>query len=72
MKTLATSMLLSVLFLSAGALAGGNRHNPAPQAAAVKNTPAFTNVTTVGKNRVWPPAGQISMEPCSIRRCIDA
>jgi hypothetical protein len=69
MKTLTTSMLLSVIFLSAGAFAGSNRDAvpaPAPAAAAVAS-----NVTIVAKNGIWPPAAQVSMEPCKIRRCLD-
>ena len=67
MKTLTTSILLSVMFLSAGAFAGSN--HPASTGAALPATPV-ENVTVVNKNQVWPPAGQISMDPCSIRRCI--
>ena len=67
MKTLATSMLLSVIFLSAGAFAGAQREVHVPHVAAAS---VHDNVTTVGKNRLWPPAGQISMEPCKLRRCI--
>ncbi len=66
MKTLTTSLILSVMFLSAGAFAGSThavlKAQPAPQAE---------NVTVILKNGVWPPAGQISVEPCSYRRCID-
>lgn len=68
MKTLASSMLLSVIFLSAGAFAGADREVREPQVAAAK---VHHNVTTMGKNRIWPPAGQISMEPCNLRRCIE-
>ncbi|MFN4143628.1 hypothetical protein [Aestuariivirga sp.] len=67
MKTLTTSMILSVLFLSAGAFAGATRHAP----HTVVTPLAIENVTVVAKNQVWPPAGQISMEPCNVRRCID-
>jgi hypothetical protein len=28
-------------------------------------------VTVLAKNGVWPPAAQVSMEPCKIRRCLD-
>lgn len=66
MKTLTTSLILSVMFLSAGAFAGSThailKAEPAPQAE---------NVTVILKNGVWPPVGQISVEPCSYRRCID-
>jgi hypothetical protein len=67
MKTLTTSMLLSVIFLSAGAFAGpGPAKHVAPAAPAQAG-----NVTVVSKNGVWPPASQVTMEPCSIRRCLD-
>ena len=67
MKTLTISMILSVAFLSAGAIAGAER--TAPQHAASVSVKAG-NVTVVNKNRAWPPAGHISVEPCSLRRCI--
>ena len=65
MKTLTTSIILSVMFLSAGAFAGSN-HAGQPVMASAAN-PA--NVTVVTKNAAWPPAGQISVEPCSRTRC---
>ncbi|PZF78356.1 hypothetical protein DK847_00595 [Aestuariivirga litoralis] len=66
MKTLTTSIVLSVMFLSAGAFAGSSRGvHPAVMPAA---SPA--NVTIVTKNAAWPPVGQISVEPCSRARCI--
>jgi hypothetical protein len=67
MKTLTTSMLLSVIFLSAGAFAGPGQDTlraPAVPAAA-------KSVTVIAKNAVWPPAAQVSVEPCKIRRCLD-
>lgn len=67
MKTLTTSIILSVMFLSAGAFAGSSRGvHPAIVAAADPS-----NVTVVTKNAAWPPAGRISVEPCSRARCID-
>lgn len=68
MKTLTTSIILSVMFLSAGAFAGSSRdlHPAAIRAAAQTD-----NVTIVTKNAAWPPAGQISVEPCSHTRCYD-
>jgi hypothetical protein len=67
MKTLTTSMLLSVIFLSAGAFAGPDHDTlRAPAAPA-----ASENVTVIAKTGVWPPAAQVSMEPCKIRRCLD-
>jgi hypothetical protein len=65
MKTLTTSIILSVMFLSAGAFAGSSRGvHPVTLTAS---TPG--NVTVVTKNAAWPPAGQISVEPCSHTRC---
>ena len=65
MKTLTTSIILSAMFLSAGAFAGSNRG--VHSATASEANPA--NVTVVAKNAAWPPAGQISVEPCSRARC---
>ena len=65
MKTLTTSIILSVMFLSAGAFASSN-HGAQPVTVSQEN-PA--NVTVVSKNAAWPPAGQISVEPCSRARC---
>ncbi|MCA3574278.1 MAG: hypothetical protein IOC86_10200, partial [Aestuariivirga sp.] len=56
MKTLTTTVLLSVMFLSAGAFASGNRGvGPLP---AVQSKPE--NVTVVPKTSAWPPVGNIS------------
>lgn len=65
MKTLTTSLILSVMFLSAGAFAGASR----TVTATVVANPA--NITVIEKNQAWPLAGQISVEPCSANRCID-
>lgn len=65
MKTLTTSIILSVMFLSAGAFAGSN-HGAQPIIISAAN-PA--NVTVITKNAAWPPVGQISVEPCSRTRC---
>lgn len=69
MKTLTTTMLLSVMFLSAGAFAGGSNKQlvVAHPEASVK----IENVTVILKNQAWPLAGQISVDPCNVRRCID-
>jgi len=66
MKTLTTSIILSVMFLSAGAFAGSNRGVQPVITATAANT---TNITVISKNAAWPPAGQISVEPCSRTRC---
>ena len=65
MKTLTTSLILSVMFLSAGAFAGASR---TVTATVVANP---THITVIEKNQAWPLAGQISVEPCSANRCID-
>lgn len=66
MKTLTMSTILSVMFLSAGAFAGGGHDAPRITSAS------GANITVVHKTSAWPPAGQISVEPCRLRRCIDA
>lgn len=67
MKTLMMSMILSVAFLSAGAIAGADRatlhHAATVQAKA-------GNVTVINKNGAWPLAGHVSVAPCNLRRCI--
>ena len=65
MKTLTTSLILSILFLSAGAFAGAEQQVTAEYVA----DPA--NVTVIEKNQAWPLPGRISVEPCSYQRCID-
>ena len=52
MKTLTTSIILSVMFLSAGAFAGSR--NDAHIVTAPAANPA--NVTVITKNAAWPPA----------------
>jgi len=68
MKTLTTSIILSVMFLSAGAFAGAHRGS---EHVAVVATGAPANVTVIPKNAAWPPAGNITVEPCSRNRCMD-
>ena len=65
MKTLTTSLILSVMFLSAGAFAGASHNAPAKIVAE----PA--NITVIEKNQAWPLPGRISVDPCSCNRCID-
>jgi hypothetical protein len=66
MKTLTASLILSVMFLSAGAFAG-NSHRAVQKDVA----PKVENVTVILKNQAWPAAGQISVDPCNLNRCID-
>ncbi len=65
MKTLTTSLILSVMFLSAGAFAGASSHAPATAVA----DPA--NITVIEKNQAWPLPGRITVDPCNASRCID-
>ena len=65
MKTLTTSLILSVMFLSAGAFAGASSSVP----ATIVANPA--NITVIEKNQAWPLPGRITVEPCSASRCID-
>lgn len=65
MKTLTATAILSIAFLSAGAFAGAN---DAPEASVSSSA---ENMTIVIKNQAWPPVGQITVDPCSLSRCID-
>lgn len=66
MKTVLATATLTIMFLSAGAFAGNDT-----QIAPVANS-QITNVTVISKNGQWPVKGQISLDACSIRRCMDA
>ena len=66
MKTVIATATLAVMFLSAGAFAG-NDTQTAPVAKS-----QITNVTVISKNGQWPVKGQISLDACSVRRCLDA
>jgi hypothetical protein len=66
MKTLLATATLTIMFLSAGAFAGNNT-----QTAPVAKS-RITNVTVITKNGQWPVKGQISLDACSVRRCLDA
>lgn len=65
MKTLSTTVLLSIMFLSAGAFAGVN-HKVNPTVTA-----KGPNITIAVKNQTWPVAGRITVDPCNANRCID-
>ena len=66
MKTVIATATLTIMFLSAGAFAG-NDTQTAPVAKL-----QITNVTVIAKNGQWPVKGQISLDACSVRRCLDA
>ena len=66
MKTLLATATLTIMFLSAGAFAGNDT-----QTAQVAKF-QITNVTVIAKNGQWPVKGQISLDACSVRRCLDA
>ena len=55
MKTLTATMILSVMFLSAGAFAGASHNGQSQLTGQAK----VENVTVILKNQAWPPAGQI-------------
>ena len=63
MKTVTAA--LTILFLSAGAFAGDG--HPMVRPLRVENA----NVTIVAKNQPWPRAGAITVEPCTMARCVD-
>ncbi len=61
MKTLIATATLTILFLSAGALAG------------IDARPiAKTNVTVIMKNSLMPVLTKTKTDPCALRRCMDA
>ena len=66
MKTVLATATLTIMFLSAGAFAG-NDTQTTPLAKS-----QITNVTVIAKNGQWPVKGQISLDACSVRRCLDA
>jgi len=66
MKTVLATATLTIMFLSAGAFAG-NDTRTAPVAES-----QVANVTVIAKNGQWPVKGQISLDACSVRRCLDA
>jgi hypothetical protein len=63
MKSLIATTALTLMFLSAGAVASIGHNHP-----AMRN-PAVFNVTVVFKNQQWPAAGVTSLEACSGPRC---
>ena len=65
MRTATATAALTILFLSAGAFARDSRLMPS--AAAVQNA----NVTVINKNQSWPVKNLITVEACSVSRCID-
>ena len=65
MKTLTTSLILSVMFLSAGAFAGASHNVP----VSIVAEPA--NVTVIEKNQAWPLVGPLVVEACETEDCSD-
>jgi hypothetical protein len=65
MKTAIATVLMTVLFLSAGAFANVNHDSPPP--ALTHND----NVTVIEKNDVWPPVAQFRVMSCNETRCFD-
>ncbi len=66
MKTVLVTATLTIMFLSAGAFAGNDTHT-----TPVAKSQIF-NVTVIAKNGQWPVKGQMSLDACSVRRCLDA
>ena len=64
MNTLIASVFLAAALLSAGAFAN-DTSSQLPDAR-------LTNVTVITKNQAWPVKTQMTVEPCRIRRCVDA
>lgn len=72
MKTMTTSILLSVMFLSAGAFAGASHTtHSTPAIKAPAAAWKAENVTVVDKTSAWPLPGHVSVEPCKQRRCVE-
>ena len=70
MHTRIATATLTVMFLSAGAFAGGTHgHSPRHQQAATLAQPI--HMTVINKNMAWPLPGHITVETCNVRRCID-
>ncbi len=65
MKTTVATAILTVIFLSAGSIAGSGIRQPM---TAATHRP---NVTVIAKNQSWPVKGRIAMQPCAVNRCID-
>jgi hypothetical protein len=64
MKPLMATFGLTALFLSAGAFASDNSgYVPAP---------AATNFTIIEKNQAWPVKSEMTVEPCTLARCLEA
>lgn len=59
MKTVVSFVVLTIVFLSAGAFA--------EQPVQIHKT----NITVVYKNQAWPVKGQIAIDTCRINRCTD-
>lgn len=65
MKTTVATAILTVIFLSAGSIAGSGIRKP------MTATAHYPNVTVIAKNQSWPVKGRITMQPCAVNRCID-
>ena len=63
MKTLIVTAVMTAALLSAGAFA-----NDTSGRAPVKRA----NVTVIVKNQAWPVKNEMTLEPCRVRRCVDA
>ena len=62
MKTLIATAVLTCAMLSAGAFASDNR----------AYLSSVQNVTVISKNQSWPLKRQLTVDRCSVARCLDA
>ncbi len=65
MKSFSAIFILTIIFLSAGAVANN------PKIPAQLDKPEYSNVTVVSKNQSWPLLSLMTVESCSQVRCID-
>lgn len=70
MHTRIATAALTVMFLSAGAFAGGT-HGHAPRHMLAASDAKPLNITVISKNAAWPLPGHITVEGCRLNRCID-
>lgn len=66
MKTFSATLLLTIVFLSAGAFAGHSHRYDRHVAV-----PINANVTVIKKNQDWPKFLWNSSDSCAVNRCID-
>jgi hypothetical protein len=63
-KTLIATAGLTAALLTAGAFANDT--------SKTLSGASLTNVTVIAKNQAWPVKTEMTVEPCRVRRCLDA